>query len=254
MTLHLLDAYRQPFSGTYRVKLMKWPGLSVVMAPDKDYSAPTVTFDVQPEHALFHAEVWAEGHRPVFVKGLGDSTVRVPIPVDPESKRLSVSWPERVPEDVRALWADLSDVERACLLNIRAKLVASALWEQVQEITDVDQDRIYCHVSDELKSMLASSPAWTPVSGSLHTPPPGSVLDSSFKHAVYDAGVLQITLFTAGDVWLADIDIDDAGGLGHVFQVLDHWLTRSATHPYDIHQILVYRQGIDPGYRLQVTS
>lgn len=48
----------------------------------------------------------------------------------------------------------------------------------------------------------------------------------------------------------ADVDVDDAQGIEHVFQVLGHWMTGEGTHPYDIHQILVWYQGIDPGYRL----
>jgi hypothetical protein len=52
----------------------------------------------------------------------------------------------------------------------------------------------------------------------------------------------------AGD----DIDIDDAGGILHVFQVLRNAVTGRPTHPYDIHEILLAHQGIDPGYQLLV--
>lgn len=45
-------------------------------------------------------------------------------------------------------------------------------------------------------------------------------------------------------------DIDDAAGLGHAFQVLRHWITDGATHPYDIHPILVFRQAATPLYDL----
>ena len=47
-----------------------------------------------------------------------------------------------------------------------------------------------------------------------------------------------------------DADIDDAAGLGHVFQVLRNWLTHGATHPYDIHEILVFRQEVALPYDL----
>jgi hypothetical protein len=47
-----------------------------------------------------------------------------------------------------------------------------------------------------------------------------------------------------------DADIDDAGGLGHTFQVIRNWLTRGATHPYDIHQILAFRQEVFLPYDL----
>src|SRR5690606_19808583 len=106
---------------------LSYPGLRV-LADSKSQTASTVEFSGLTDQALYHAEIWAHGHRAVCAKGYGDSTINLPIPVDPHGV-VSVSWPERVPEDVTAIWADLSDVERACLLNIRAKLVASALWE-----------------------------------------------------------------------------------------------------------------------------
>ncbi|MCI0553639.1 MAG: hypothetical protein L0287_22050, partial [Anaerolineae bacterium] len=52
--------------------------------------------------------------------------------------------------------------------------------------------------------------------------------------------------------FIVDADIDDANGIGHIFQVAEHELTGSITHPYDIHQILFYYQRIDPGYNLVV--
>jgi hypothetical protein len=63
---------------------------------------------------------------------------------------------------------------------------------------------------------------------------------------------LQLTFFVKGDEWVADIDIDDAGGLEHVFQVLRNKLSGRPTHPYNIHEILVKFQQLDPGYRLMV--
>jgi hypothetical protein len=48
---------------------------------------------------------------------------------------------------------------------------------------------------------------------------------------------------------VADIDIDDAAGLEHVFQVARNALTRRPTHPYFIRDLLLRHQEIDPGYR-----
>ena len=47
-------------------------------------------------------------------------------------------------------------------------------------------------------------------------------------------------------------DIDDAAGLEHLFQVLRNELTGRPTHPYDIHEILIKHQMLDPGYELVV--
>jgi hypothetical protein len=53
---------------------------------------------------------------------------------------------------------------------------------------------------------------------------------------------------------VADIDIDDAAGLEHVFQVVRNALSGRPTHPYDIHEILLAYQEIDPGYNLVVSE
>jgi hypothetical protein len=87
------------------------------------------------------------------------------------------------------------------------------------------------------------------VDGSLHHAPAGFVPAGSFK--TLDAfGNLQMTFFQGGSSWRADVDIDDAAGLGHVFQVMRNHFTGDPTHPYSIHQILVAHQHLDPGYRL----
>ena len=51
---------------------------------------------------------------------------------------------------------------------------------------------------------------------------------------------------------MADIDIDDANGVEHLFQVLRNAITGRPTHPYEIHELLVSYQKLDPGYTLVV--
>ena len=65
-------------------------------------------------------------------------------------------------------------------------------------------------------------------------------------------GNLHLTFFTDGTKWRVDVDIDDAGGLEPVFQVLRNSLTGKPTHPYNIHEILLGHQRMDPGYDLLV--
>ena len=55
---------------------------------------------------------------------------------------------------------------------------------------------------------------------------------------------------TAPIAFKVDADIDDAAGLGHAFQVLRNFVTDGTTHPYDIHQILTFRQEVTPLYDL----
>jgi hypothetical protein len=65
-------------------------------------------------------------------------------------------------------------------------------------------------------------------------------------------GNIQITLFEHQGRYLADLDIDNAGGILHVFQVLRNAITGRPTHPYDSREILGGYQHIDPGYALVV--
>jgi hypothetical protein len=44
---------------------------------------------------------------------------------------------------------------------------------------------------------------------------------------------------------LADIDIDEAGGLEHVFQVVRNKVSGKPTRPYNIHEILLGHQHLD---------
>ena len=63
-------------------------------------------------------------------------------------------------------------------------------------------------------------------------------------------GNLQLTFQrrgTTGDDYVADVDIDDAQGIEHIFQVLRNSVS-GPTNPYDIHDILVKEQRLDPGY------
>jgi len=90
------------------------------------------------------------------------------------------------------------------------------------------------------------------VSGKLHAPPPGFAGAGSYKTADR-YGNLQLSFFASESSPIAfkvDSDIDDAAGLGHTFQVLRNWVTQGVTHPYDIHQILVFRQEVVLPYDL----
>jgi hypothetical protein len=89
------------------------------------------------------------------------------------------------------------------------------------------------------------------VDGALHAPPAGFEPAGSFK-SDDNYGNLQLTFFQQGDTWVADVDIDDAAGLAHVFQVARNHLTGRPTHPYDIREILIAWQGTDPGYTFEV--
>jgi hypothetical protein len=162
------------------------------------------------------------------------------------------------------LYNGLNNEARAGLLNLFAKMRNTVtgglnMWSFVNDVYRVRGDRIFANVHVSFRDHVrtaATGGLFQKVSGSLHTPPPGFVSADSFKHLAFSAGGLQLTFFASSAAPLSfrvDADIDDAGGLGHVFQVLRNFLTQGETHPYDIHEILQFHQLIDPGYGLPTT-
>jgi hypothetical protein len=63
---------------------------------------------------------------------------------------------------------------------------------------------------------------------------------------------LQLTFFSNPKTleFISDTDIDDAQGVEHIFQVLRPVFTGKHTNPYDVHEILLEFQKVDPGYKL----
>lgn len=158
------------------------------------------------------------------------------------------------------LYAALDDTRRAGLLNILAKsrrtpvTGGGTVLAGIQELRELRGDRFFALVTHELREQVKNSVLeglFHEVNGSLHRPPDGFSPAGSYK--TFDRyGNLQVTFFASPSAWMADIDIDDAAGLEHVFQVARNALTGRPTHPYDIHQILLRHQEIDSGFRLVV--
>jgi hypothetical protein len=157
----------------------------------------------------------------------------------------------------------LPDLQRACLANITAKArhtilpAGTSVADYITSIVEVRQDRVFAMVAaDLLSEVIEANRAGdlAEVSGALHSPP--AALKQFKQVGSYKSrdlyGNLQITLFQREGRYLADLDIDDAGGILHVFQVLRNGITGRPTHPYDIHEILIAHQKIDPGYQLLV--
>ena len=114
----------------------------------------------------------------------------------------------------------------------------------------LEQDRFFVRTSAALVEETAHSNAFHSVSAALHDPMPGYHAVSSFK--TFDHyGNLQLTFQRRGDTgddYAADVDIDDAQGFEHIFQVLRDTV-EGPTHPYNIHDILLRQMPrIDPGY------
>jgi len=160
----------------------------------------------------------------------------------------------------KELYDSLDDIRKAGLLNIAVKAGATPLSNKktvlsyIQKLNEIRGDRFFCVVPKELREETKNSVAeglFHPADQSLHHPPAGFSPAGSFKTPDH-YGNLQLTFFMNGDDCVADIDIDDAAGLEHVFQVLRNKLSGSPTHPYNIHEILVGYQKLDPGYTFVV--
>jgi hypothetical protein len=157
------------------------------------------------------------------------------------------------------LYKRLDDIRKAGMFNIVAKSRATPLsngknvLSYLKVLHELRGDRFFATVPKELREETKNSVSadlFHQADSSLHHPPdsfPGFTDAGSFK--TNDShGNLQLSFFMKGDECLVDIDIDDAGGIGHIFQVLRNALTKGATHPYNIHEILIFRQQLDPGY------
>jgi hypothetical protein len=162
----------------------------------------------------------------------------------------------------KALYEELDELRRAGFLNIIAKCqrtvfsngrsVLSFFADKIAKLSEVRGDRFFLSIPKELREDTKNSVAndiFDNAPALLHRPPDGFKSAGSFK-TPDRAGNLQLSFHAKGDNFVADIDIDDANGFGHVFQLINN--IGGATHPYNIHQILVRTQEIDPGYRLFV--
>jgi len=232
-----------------------------------------------PPQGLYRLFVDPPSYLPVsqFVNLTGESTrTAAVLPVDPVKVR-SVTFPlfRDLPDWMRGLlnrstdvlgfagvrgkqlYARLDDLRRAGLLNIGAKCQATLLpngrtvASYLERLSTIAGDRVFAAVPSELPAEVGhavSAGLFDVVDGSLHTPPAGFALADSFKTLDHYAN-LQLTFFSDGSSFVADVDIDEARGLEHVFQVVQSALSGRPTHPYDIHEILIRYQKLDPGYR-----
>ncbi len=215
----------------------------------------------------------------VAVKPSGTTVLDLTFPVDPRKvKQLKPATFATLSDDAKrvleasdgvllfeektgaALYGALDDVRRAGLLNIFAKTRATTfasgrhVLSFVMKLLEIRGDRFFATVQRELREEAKNAVhagLFVEAPELLHHPPEGFEQAGSYKTADH-YGNLQLSFFARGDEWRADIDIDDASGLAHAFQVLRNALTDRPTHPYDIHEILVHYQRLDPGYLLVV--
>jgi hypothetical protein len=244
----------------------------------------TIAIDNLIDGQVYMVRAFPVRHRPVgqFVMVRDKTSVELVCPIHPD--RVAVTFPayETLAVELRDVLGR-SEVEglagrrgedifqalesepfrKAGLLNLFAKMNRTPLggtgttWRFVDALYRIRGDRVFANVKTEFRDLVKTAVGagqFREVSGSLHTPPAGFHAAGSFK-SQDRYGNVQLTFFAndeAPPVFKIDADIDDAGGIEHVFQVLRNFLTDGETHPYDIQQILLFHQQIDPGYQLTV--
>jgi hypothetical protein len=232
----------------------------------------------------FSLQVIPFRRRPVtkFIRILEGRTVQqsVVLPIDPD-RVTSIEFPpfEFLGENIKTvlkasvvegyegrqgseLYDALDDVRKAGMLNIYAKMLATGFpsgrdtFSYVTSFTRILGDRFIATVTTELRDEVkhgTHTRLFGEASGAMHTPPPGFVLYDSFK-TLELYGLLVLTFFrnpkTEG--LIIEAAIDDANGVEHIFQVSEPALSSQSKNPYDIHEILLEYQKIDPGYNLIV--
>ncbi|HEY7405528.1 MAG TPA: hypothetical protein VIB39_18520 [Candidatus Angelobacter sp.] len=216
----------------------------------------------------------------IRINASGDTGLTVMLPVDP-ARVTSMDRPaydDLLPDlktflsiaDVlgfsgkkdEALYDALPDIPCAGLLNLVAKarhtlVDGQPVLASLGTMVDLHGDRLFAMVDQDFKSVCSrATDVLHPVEDALHDPKPGFVRAGSFK--TFDHyGNLQLTFAVNQEdpsQWMVDMDIDDAQGLEHIFQVVHNAVTGDPTHPYNIHEILVAFQQIDPGYTLNVEA
>lgn len=159
-----------------------------------------------------------------------------------------------------ALYEAMGPLRRACLLNLVAKATHASsgrVSRMVQAPTVLRQDRCFAHVDGEMLKFLCDSDLYKSAPATLHPPPPGFECVQSFKTKDAHAN-LQVTLMrnVASDALLADIDIDEASGIEHGFEVIRNKVGNGRTNPFLVRELLLladFKSPIDPGYDFVLT-
>lgn len=157
------------------------------------------------------------------------------------------------------LYLRMGPLRQACFLNLVKKAghaaTAANCLASIDSLLLCRQDRFFALVDDGLPEKLRQSPLFKSAPGELHKPLAGFALaEGSFKTRDAHAN-LQVTFMRGkSDGRLAaDIDIDEASGIEHGFEVIRNALFNKRTNPYLIREFMLAADPseyvLDPGYR-----
>ena len=276
------NAYRQPLQDEIDLKVLSARSDALVRSARNIDASKEIHIDELIDHQPYIVKIFPRRHRPVAAFGIptpGDGVVvQLYAPLDPEHVE-SPRFPTygEVPEPLRAvlecstveevsgcgkpLYDALTATQKAGMFNLYAKMNSvgfdeqRTVWSFVDRLYRIRADRVFADVKPGLRDLVKGAVAeerFREVSGKLHKPPDGFDACGSFK-TDDRYGNLQLSFFVTTSAPLSfkvDADIDDAAGLGHAFQVIRNFVTKGVTHPYDIHEILVFRQEVTLPYQL----
>jgi hypothetical protein len=159
-----------------------------------------------------------------------------------------------------ALYGALGPLRKACLLNVARKAAhptSAGCLRLIRGLLVSRQDRFFALVDDALPELLRNSPGFQSAPDDLHTPLAGfEKAEGSFKSRDGHAN-LQVTFMreSASGRLAADIDIDEAAGIGHGFEVIRNALFKNRTNPYLIREFLLaadpVERTLDPAYAFE---
>jgi hypothetical protein len=155
-----------------------------------------------------------------------------------------------------ALYNGLPPLLKAALLNLYTKSAATQLgdgqsaFDKLGTMIRLKQDRLFAKTGAALLEETQQDTFFHQVPETLHESVAPYQLLISYK--TRDAqGNLQLTFSrngVTGDDYLVDMDIDQAQGIEHIFEVLQNAVTSSLTNPYDVREILMADQKLQPLY------
>ncbi len=281
LTVSVLNASREPLPDRFDLEIQSVRTLAILRRQQNVSGASSVRIPGLDETEPLIVRVFPFRHRPVSVPApvlFSDQALSVHCPLIPD--RADGQFPDWGQLDSalqevldastlegdtagatgEGLYQPLDDFAKAGLLNLYAKMSSTGLpvgrtaWDFVTDLYRIRPDRIFANVEVSYRDALRAAEEaklFKSAPDNQHTPPPGFSRAGSFKSRDR-TGNLQVTFFSndAELQFKVDADIDDANGLAHAFQVLEHALTGSDTHPYDIHQILTFDQRMRLPYTL----
>ena len=155
------------------------------------------------------------------------------------------------------LYGALGPLRKAFLLNVFAKArhaSSAGCGRFMRTLLVLRQDRCFCMVDDAMPGFLNDSDRFITAPGALHKPLPRfQMVDTSYKSTDSHAN-LQVAFMQHQDTGelAADIDIDEASGFRHGFEVIRNAVTKGKTNPCLVRDLLLLRDPVgelDPHYR-----